>query len=263
MVLEICVDSVESAIAADRGGADRIELCCALREGGITPSTGLISAVREAVSVDVFVLIRPRGGDFVCSDHEFEVMRRDIRAARKLGVQGVVLGLLTVAGRVDTERTRALIDLARPLQVTFHRAFDVSIDLARSLEDVIVCGADRLLTSGGEPNAMLGIDQIAKLSDAAGDRIRIMAGAGVRESNVRDIVRQTGVREIHTSLGTRTEVAVRHAGLHVRIGSHEDEFSRFVVVEDDVRRLKSILRSICDETVPEHPSPEEVSNEGS
>ncbi len=240
MILEICVDSVESAIGADRGGADRVELCSALREGGITPSAGLISSVRSAISIDLFVIVRPRGGNFVYTDHEFEVMEKDIREAKALGVQGVVLGLLTPESHVDVRRTRALIELARPLEVTFHRAFDVLPDLDRALEDVVASGADRLLTSGGEPNAIRGIEQIARLREAAGDRIGIIAGAGVREDNARDLVRQTGVREIHTSLATRSN-AVRYAGAHVKIGSYEDEFSHFVVAEEDVQRFRSCL----------------------
>lgn len=247
MVLEICVDSVESAMGSDRGGADRVELCSALREGGITPSVGLISGARRAISIDLFVLIRPRGGDFVYTDHEFKVMEEDIRAARKGGAQGVVLGLLTMAGHVDVERTRSLIDLARPLEVTFHRAFDVSIDLDRALEDVIACGADRLLTSGGEPNAIRGTERIVALRESAGDRIRVMAGAGIRETNVRTLVERTGIDEIHTSLRAGSSVhnaQARHAGAHVKIGSAEDEFARFVVVEESVRRFRSTLQDI-------------------
>jgi len=251
MILEICADSVESAIAADAGGADRIELCSALREGGLTPSAGLISGVRSAVSVDLFVLIRPRGGDFVYSSYEVNVMRKDIESAKAEGANGVVLGLLTSNGYVDKKRTGELIELARPLQVTFHRAFDVAIDLERSLNDVIECGADRLLTSGGEPNAITGMERIARLREAAGERIRIMAGAGIRQSNVRSFVQRTGVTEIHTSLSTKTSSAARHNGLHVKIGSHSDEFSRFLVMEQDVRRFKSTLEAIRPRAVTE------------
>lgn len=244
MILEVCIDSVDSAIAANVGGADRVELCSALREGGITPSLGLIATVRRAICCDLFVLIRPRGGDFVYSDYEVEAMREDIRLAKEIGANGVVTGLLTVEGRVDAERTRALVEFARPMQVTFHRAFDVALDLDRALEEVIATGADRLLTSGGEPDAVRGMEKIAKLNVAAAGRIRVMPGAGIRLANAREIVERTGVREIHTSLGTKVASAAVHSGAHVKIGADADEFSRSVVVEADVRRLRETLDAI-------------------
>jgi copper homeostasis protein len=242
MELEICVDSVESAVAAASGGAERIELCSALSEGGITPSAGLISAVRAAVGIQLFIIVRPRGGNFVYSDHELEVMRKDILEAKARNVDGVVLGVLTHEDTVDKARTIELIQLARPLQVTFHRAFDVCPDMDRALEDVIACGVDRLLTSGGKTDAVKGMNAIAALQRKAGNRIRIMAGGGIRISNVRHVALRTGIREIHTSLSTQVRSTAYDGGAEVN--ALHGGFTRFLVRENDVRAFKSALHTI-------------------
>jgi len=239
MNIEICVDSVESALAAAKGGAQRIELCSALSEGGITPSPGLVDAVRAAVDIEVFLIIRPRGGDFVYSDHELNVMHRDILEAKARKVDGVVLGLLTHAGSVDVARMRKLVEVARPLQVTFHRAFDVSNDLHQALVDVIACGADRILTSGGKPDALQGATIIAELHQKAGDRIRIMAGGGIRASNVTAITLKTGVGEVHTSL-SEAQPTEDGTGLETWQSGRKN----FVVLEHEVRIFKSALDAI-------------------
>ena len=234
MNVEICVDSVESAVAAARGGAKRIELCSALSEGGITPSAGLISAVRAAVEIELFVIIRPRGGDFVNSETEIEVMRRDIVEAKAQGVDGVALGVLTSGGDVDVERTRELVKLARPLGVTFHRAFDVCRDLSRALEDVIAAGADRILTSGGAADAAQGMDRIAQLKKDARGRISIMAGGSIRAANVRALALKTGVNEVHSSLN-------RNSDEIAELGSDQNGRRTFLVLEEDVRAFKAAI----------------------
>lgn len=251
MNLEICVDSVESAIAAAKGGAKRVELCSALSEGGITPSAGLISAVRAAVDIDVFVIIRPRGGDFVYSEQELEIMRKDIAEAKARKVDGVVTGVLTDAGTVDLARTRKLIEAARPLQVTFHRAFDVCEDLDRALEDVIACGADRILTSGGKVDAMRGAARIAQLQKRAGNRIGIMAGGGIRASNVRTLALKTGIHEVHTSLSK--DVVAKPSDGGAELGLRQNGHKIFRVLEHDVRVFKSALDSLSVDADPGAP----------
>jgi copper homeostasis protein len=196
-ILEVCVDSVEAAMAAQKGGADRVELCANLLEGGTTPSVGAMKTARRCVDIGLQVMIRPRGGDFCYSKVEFEVMKLDIEAARDAGADGVVIGILKPDGSVDGPRTRELIELARPLSVTFHRAFDMSRDPYDSLKTLIRLGADRILTSGQEPSALEGLDLIADLVGKAGDRIIIMPGGGITEKNFGKIAEGSGARELH------------------------------------------------------------------
>jgi copper homeostasis protein len=201
-ILEISVETLEAALAAQRGGAQRIELCSDLEQGGLTPETELMRAARERVNLPLFAMIRPRAGNFVYSDSEFAAMQRDIRMAQRLGMDGVVLGLLQQDSRIDVERSKELVEFAGPLPVTFHRAFDVSASLCESLEEVIRTGAMRLLTSGGAASAPAGIASIAKLIDAAANRIIVIPGAGINASNVVRMAEQTGAREFHSGLGS-------------------------------------------------------------
>jgi copper homeostasis protein len=238
ITLEICVDSVESAVAAENGGAHRIELCSNLLEGGVTPGSGLIATIRDRVSIALHVMVRPRGGDFNYTADEFETMQKDVAALRQLGADGLVLGLLHEDGRIDIERTRCLVELARPLKVTFHRAFDMANDLRSALEDVIATGADRVLTSGGQRTVEDGISTVANLVQAAGDRLIILAGGGVTSANVRTIISRTGVREIHASVRVPVRSRMRHRNERVSMGGIKGmEYERFVVTQDRVSDL--------------------------
>ena len=223
-VVEISVESVERAVAAERGGASRIELCRSLEIGGVTPGVELMREVRARVSVPIFSMVRPRGGDFVYSAAEFEEMRAAIKAARSTGMDGVVLGLLKADGTVDVARTAELVRAAAPLPVTFHRAFDESADLFGALEDVIATGATRLLTSGGSATASEAVALIAELVRNARGRIAVMPGSGVTAGNVAEIAVATGATEIHAGLSS---VVARDA-----------EATEF---EKDVRRLVGAL----------------------
>jgi copper homeostasis protein len=242
ITLEICLESVDSVIAADRGGAQRVELCADLLEGGTTPSAGTIRAARENAKIAINVMIRPRGGDFLYTDAEFDSMKHDIAIAKELGADGIVLGLLRANGTVDVERTQQLVELARPLPVTFHRAIDVSRDLLQALEDVISTGAARVLTSGGEPSVVDGASMVAKMVEAAKDRVIVMPGCGIRPDNVLSILEITGASEVHIALETETPSGMQFRKAEIPMGGVEGrEYARFVTPEDAVRNVVEIL----------------------
>ncbi len=243
LTVEVCVDSLDSAIAAERGGANRVELCASLVEGGVTPSAGLIATARQRISIGLHVMIRPRAGDFYYSADEFEVMRRDVLMAKQLGAEGVVFGILDAEANVDIQRTRALVDLARPLKVTYHRAFDMSADLFRSLEQVTETGADRILTSGGAKTALEGAATLRRLVEQAGERAVIMACGGINDQNVQAVVEKTAVREIHVGLRTAAASPMRYRNENISMGSIEgNEYQRYIVLEEKVARLIQAAR---------------------
>jgi copper homeostasis protein len=230
MIFELCAETIDACLAAREGGEHRIELCSGLSEGGVTPSHRLIWDAVERSGLPVHVLVRPRGGNFVYSGAEIDVMRRDILHIKELGAAGVVLGILQLDGRIDVGATRALIELARPLKVTFHRAFDTTPSLPQALEDVIATGTDRLLTSGGQPDVVAGSAALAELVRQAGHRIEIAVGGGLRLENAVLLARATRARHFHGSLRR----SLNHSatpGEGMPLGSD------YVVDADDVRTL--------------------------
>ena len=243
ILVEACVDSVASALAAERGGASRLELCAALFDGGTTPSAGMIAACKEAVSIPVFAMIRPRGGGFIYSEAERDVMRRDVLLARELGADGVVIGGLCPDGIIDLALVQSLVESAQGVGVTFHRAFDLSADLEASLAALADAGVHRVLTAGGAPTAADGVTTLATLVRKAGSRVAVMAGGGVREENVRSLVSVTGVREVHVRLTRVThgvETSTRR-GVRMRKPLPDDEATW---EETDEQRVRSFVRTL-------------------
>ena len=200
IIFELCAETMQACVAARNGGADRIELCSALSVDGLTPSHGLLQEAIAQSGLPVHGLVRPRAGDFAYSPAEIAVMQRDILHMRELGAAGVVLGLLHRDATVDVEATRRLVQLARPLKVTFHRAFDGTPSLEDALEDVIAAGCDRVLTSGGRSDALQGADVLARLVLQAGDRIEVAIGGGLRLANAAELALRTGASSFHGSL---------------------------------------------------------------
>ncbi len=199
--VEVCSNSVRSAIAAQEGGACRVEFCDNLVEGGTTPSLAQIQTARKLLTINLNIIIRPRGGDFLYDDLEFEIMKSEIRMCGETGCDGVVIGLLNPDGTIDISRTKELVEIARQygMSVTFHRAIDRCNDIFKGLENVINTGCDRILTSGGKNSALEGAENIRKLIELAGNRIVIMPGAGITENNIAELVKKTGLKEFHGS----------------------------------------------------------------
>ncbi len=239
LTFEVCVDSVESALAAQEGGADRVELCSDLLEGGLTPSYGMLKAARAALGLKIMAMVRPRGGDFCYSDAEFRAMHHDVGAAKDLGADGIVLGLLSPDGTVDDARTRELITLARPLPVTFHRAFDMTRDPFEALETLIGLGVNRVLTSGQEPTVLEGADMIAELVRRAAGRIIVMPGGGITERNIGRIVAATGVSELHFAALAPVEGRMVFRNTRVFMGGtlRPPEYTQELTHRDDVARI--------------------------
>jgi copper homeostasis protein len=199
LTLEICAYSLEDALRAQSAGAHRIELCSDAASGGVTPSAGTISTARELLQIPLFVMIRPRPGNFLYSDPELAAMRRDIELCKSLKVDGIVLGILSSHNEIDRARTAELVHAAHPLEVTFHRAFDLTPDPMRALEDVIAAGCSRLLTSGHRATALEGAAEIAQLVRTSRDRITILPGSGIRSANLSTLADLTHATEFHSS----------------------------------------------------------------
>lgn len=245
-LVEICVDSVESAIVAEAAGAGRIELCSALAEGGVTPGAGLIEAVRSNTSIRMHVLIRPRGGDFLYSDRDLGVMRRDIDTAGEKGAEGIVTGILMRDGTVDVERTALLVNYAAPMSVTFHRAFDMCRDPFTALEDIISTGADRILTSGQAKTAIEGSRLIGKLREASHGRIMIMPGGGIDEYNIALLAATTGASEYHLSGRRQREslMTFRRKGIFMGDPRLQSEYIIKTADEERIRTVIMLLRGV-------------------
>ena len=238
-LIEIATSDFLTTKSAVEGGADRIELCANLAEGGTTPSYAHIKKCKEAFSVPLFPIIRPRGGDFLYTKDEFEIMRNDIRLCKELGCEGIVIGLLNMDGTIDMTRTSELIDLAYPLEVTFHRAFDRCKDPFVALEELIEIGCQRILTSGQKPTVSEGVDLIAELNEKAEDRIIILPGSGVRKDNIRMLAERTGCIEFHSSLRGKVKSSMQF--IHPAFANSEESYSNNAISPDEVRALRNAL----------------------
>jgi len=235
--MEVCANGLTSAVAAQQGGAIRVELCDNLLEGGTTPSYAQIKLAREKLHIQLYPIIRPRGGDFLYSNLEFELMKNDILLCKSLGCDGVVIGILLADGRVDKQRCAILVDLARPMKVTFHRAFDRSRDLKEALADVIDLGCERILTSGGKLSALEGAAVLKELIALAAGRIEIMPGAGIREHNIKEIINITGATVFHATAKSAALTGMSYVNVALDQAATGDESSYELTTAAAVRRL--------------------------
>lgn len=241
---EICANSVESCIAAQKGGAHRVELCAGIPEGGTTPSYGEIAMAREALTTTrLHVIIRPRGGDFLYSPIEVKTMLKDIEVARQLGADGVVFGCLTAEGEIDLPIMHELMKASEGLSVTFHRAFDVCRDAKKALEQIIELGCNRILTSGQQPTAELGIPLLKELQEQASGRIILLAGCGVNEKNISRIAQETGIQEFHFSARESIKSGMNYKNESVSMGGTVliNEYERNVT---SAERVKATIQNI-------------------
>jgi copper homeostasis protein len=238
--IEVVAYNVESALKAQEGGADRIELCSSPGDGGVTPSFGVIEVVRQNINIDLFVMIRPRGGDFIYSNYEYHAMKRDIWQCQKLSVDGIVFGILNSDGTIDKKRCSELIQRIKPLQITCHRAFDLTRDPFEALEDCIEVGFNRILTSGQRNKAEENTDLISKLIKHAGDRITIMPGSGIHAENALRILEETKATELHTSAMTYRKSEMEFSNPSITgMGSDKNENEVRTV---DVEKIKALRR---------------------
>jgi copper homeostasis protein len=238
-IIEIATSDFTTTKSAVEGGADRIELCANLAEGGTTPSYGTIKKCRETFAVSLYPIIRPRGGDFLYTTEEFEIMLQDVKLYKQLGCDGVVIGLLGADGSIDIKRTAALIEAAYPLGITFHRAFDRCKDPFVALEQLIEIGCERILTSGQKPSVADGIELVAKLNTAAGGRIIIMPGSGVRKENIQLLAEKTGCLEFHSSLRGKEQSKMDF--IHTAFADSAESYSNNAIVPSDVMALRQAL----------------------
>jgi copper homeostasis protein len=238
-LIEIATSDFLTTKSAVEGGADRIELCANLAEGGTTPSYAHIKKCREAFDIVLFPIIRPRGGDFLYTKDEFEIMKNDIKLCKELGCEGIVIGLLNMDGTIDMTRTSELIELAYPLEVTFHRAFDRCKDPFAALEELIEIGCQRILTSGQKPTVSEGVDLIAELNKKADDRIIILPGSGVRKDNIKMLAEKTGCLEFHSSLRGKAKSPMQF--IHPAFADSAESYSNNEISPNEVRALRNAL----------------------